>query len=149
MGDCAGGESEYAVPETGAPRKISGLKPKTSRYRGKYMFLVFASWDKAGYVVIYLIDMNVLWCFPPGVTLVCANHALPWRAQIWIGGRAKTLGRFASEEDAARAFDVAAKDHHKEKAVLNFPEPGGKCHVYKGVVAGKSMDLPGMYGEGV
>lgn len=43
-----------------------------------------------------------------------------WRARIRLDGKDKHLGRFINEEDAARAYDEAAKIHHKEFANLNF-----------------------------
>jgi hypothetical protein len=45
-----------------------------------------------------------------------------WIAQIRIDGKSTHLGSFASEADAARAYDRAAKKYHKEFAKLNFPE---------------------------
>jgi hypothetical protein len=36
-------------------------------------------------------------------------------------GKQHHLGHFADEEEAARAFDTAAREHHGEKAELNFP----------------------------
>lgn len=52
-----------------------------------------------------------------------------WRAQIVpLGsgrrGRQLFLGRFATEEDAARAYDRAAREYHGEYARLNFPDGG-------------------------
>lgn len=44
-----------------------------------------------------------------------------WVAGIRIGGRQKHLGSFIKEDDAAKAYDCAAKEHHKEFANLNFP----------------------------
>jgi len=48
------------------------------------------------------------------------KHRSKWRAQIRKSGKGKKLGIFKEEEDAARAYDVAAKKYHKEFANLNF-----------------------------
>jgi len=45
-----------------------------------------------------------------------------WTASISIKNRATRLGRFADEADAARAYDVAARQHHGEFAITNFPD---------------------------
>lgn len=45
-----------------------------------------------------------------------------WRAQINIGGHHKGLGRFVSEYDAARAYDVVAKQIFGPFCCLNFPD---------------------------
>lgn len=47
---------------------------------------------------------------------VCAK----WRAQIMLDGKMQYLGRFLKEEDAARAYDVAALDNFGEFARMNF-----------------------------
>lgn len=43
-----------------------------------------------------------------------------WRAQIKIDGKHRNLGQFENEEDAARAYDTAARELHGEFARLNF-----------------------------
>lgn len=49
-----------------------------------------------------------------------------WIAMIGVNGRKINLGRFASKEDAARAWDAAALDYHKDFARLNFPNDSVK-----------------------
>jgi hypothetical protein len=55
------------------------------------------------------------------------SHHKRWRAEIRVAtgdGKTKqrTLGRFLKEVDAALAYDRAAREHHKDKAKLNFPD---------------------------
>ncbi len=45
-----------------------------------------------------------------------------WRAQIKHNGRRQPLGRFAVKEDAARAYDMAARRLFGEFARLNFQD---------------------------
>lgn len=47
-----------------------------------------------------------------------------WRAYISVNGRKRFLGRYTQAEDAARAFDKAAREIWGEFATLNFPGPG-------------------------
>jgi hypothetical protein len=45
-----------------------------------------------------------------------------WQAQIQVAGKRRFLGYFASKEDAARAYDAAAREAFGEFARLNLPE---------------------------
>jgi hypothetical protein len=47
-----------------------------------------------------------------------------WRAEIRYDGKDHYLGSFEDEEEAARAYDKAARAHRGEKAQLNFPAEG-------------------------
>jgi hypothetical protein len=47
-----------------------------------------------------------------------------WFAQIGHQGRHENLGCFADEGDAARAYDVRARQLHGASAQLNFPGEG-------------------------
>ncbi len=46
----------------------------------------------------------------------------PWKANIFVHGKAKHIGLFATPEEAARAYDRAAREHLGDAAVLNFPD---------------------------
>ena len=56
-----------------------------------------------------------------GVTSLRSRGA--WVAQISIDNRQVHLGVFEREEDAARAYDRAARKHRGARAKLNFPPP--------------------------
>lgn len=49
----------------------------------------------------------------------CDNRDKVWRANIQVNGRAKALGTFRSEVDAARAYDAAAVRLHGDRAKTN------------------------------
>jgi hypothetical protein len=55
-----------------------------------------------------------------GVSLVKSNGK--WRAYINCDRKRIYLGRFASETEAAKAYDDAAKKYHGEFARLNFQD---------------------------
>lgn len=50
------------------------------------------------------------------------RYAEPYLAFAAINNRSVLLGRFATAEEAARAFDAAAIKLHGASALLNFPE---------------------------
>jgi hypothetical protein len=56
--------------------------------------------------------------------VVRENRALakPWRAKIQVGPRRLHLGRFATAEEAARAYDAAARQLFGSFAATNFAE---------------------------
>ena len=46
----------------------------------------------------------------------------PWVARIGVNGKATHIGNYKTKEEAARAYDKAAKQHHGDFASLNFEE---------------------------
>jgi hypothetical protein len=52
------------------------------------------------------------------------KNAKKWMARIMAGRTDRYLGYFVDENDAARAYDAAARELHGEFARLNFPAEG-------------------------
>jgi hypothetical protein len=50
-----------------------------------------------------------------------------WNARIRAGGKQQHLGHFATAEDAARAYDAAARRQHGAFAAVNFPLDGERA----------------------
>lgn len=50
-----------------------------------------------------------------------SNQKKAWEAKIRVNYKTVHLGRFATGEEAARAYDVAAVQHSGQFARLNFP----------------------------
>lgn len=48
----------------------------------------------------------------------------PWNVQITVNKQRLCLGAFATQEDAARAYDEAARKYYGEFACVNFPKEG-------------------------
>ncbi len=72
------------------------------------------------------------------------RYRYKWRAMLRTGGRWISLGRFATEEEAARAYDVAALRYFGASARLNLPDRVGEpvpttFHTITCVVCGKRV----------
>lgn len=47
-----------------------------------------------------------------------------WRARVKVDRKSKHIGCYSTAEEAARAYDVAARELHGGYASVNFPNPG-------------------------
>ena len=54
------------------------------------------------------------------------NHAKKWLAYIRVNYKQKHLGYFTKQEEAAKAYDIAAEENFGEFARLNFPRKEAK-----------------------
>jgi hypothetical protein len=55
-----------------------------------------------------------------------------WQVQIKINHKSHYIGIFKDEEEAARAYDKAARELHGEFAALNFPNDPAPSHSITG-----------------
>lgn len=54
----------------------------------------------------------------------CFKRTGRWHARIWANGKCHHLGYYDTPEDAAHAYDIAARKVHGKFARLNFPDKG-------------------------
>lgn len=57
-----------------------------------------------------------------------------WKAHIQVNRKLSSLGSFDDEVQAAKAYDRAARKHHRDFAVLNFPDAGPRSAWRRGIV---------------
>lgn len=107
-------EAAEVFQQAAGERNKTKKKNKSSKYIGKP--------ERCSHRGMLLVNgIYRGWCFS-GVRLKSKTAAKPWVARICVHGEKKHLGYFAREEEAARAYNKAAKIYHKDRASLNFPE---------------------------
>lgn len=67
-----------------------------------------------------------------------------WKAQIATGAKVRSIGYFATEEEAARAYDLAAVDVFGQFACLNFPAVARNDAGRKPTAISRENELPGV-----
>ena len=78
-----------------------------------------------GLWLVFNPHTSVLHCFlhefRPSLHCTCrSTHR--WESSLWLDGRQVYLGGFATEDDAAKAYDLAVIGCRGPSAELNFPE---------------------------
>jgi hypothetical protein len=76
-----------------------------------------------------------------------ASRSKKWKAQINYGGAKHNLSCFATEREAAKAFDAAARKHHGPSPAVNFPVHGsGEQQAVKKKWSPRKRGVPGKDG---
>lgn len=131
----------HAVKPSGAYYAASSYGPKNHR---SYIYLHRLLMNAPSGVLIDHIDGNGLNCTRANLRLATRSQNnsnrdkqpknksgykgvswdkvnKKWVAYIQVGNKSINLGRYATADDAARAYDAGAKKFHGEFARLNFP----------------------------
>jgi hypothetical protein len=59
-----------------------------------------------------------------GASLASWAKKRPWRARIWLDGRERSLGYFATKEEARQAHAIAVRAHLGETYLKSEVRPG-------------------------
>lgn len=77
-----------------------------------------------------------------GVSWIRRSKSRPWHAKIRVDYKSQHLGYFATEEEAGRAYDAAARRLFGEFAAVNFPQPGERSALLAGPEATGDQPQP-------